>query len=206
MNGHDTADCQVSLGTARLILLPLSTAHLELLVALNSDTRVMKYVESGKPLNREESEQDFRDRMATSQRIPGLGHWAGFKDGAFVGWWALSPVRNEQSDIVKKEAELGYRLASRFWKRGLAKEGAIALVQHGFQDLGLSRISAQTMAVNAASRATMEASGLRYVRTFHIEFDGPIPGTEEGEVEYAVTREQWLERNSIPTAIAIPVV
>jgi hypothetical protein len=37
----------------------------------------------------------------------------------------------------------------------------------------------------------MEKSGLRFVRTFFLEFDDPIPGTELGEVEYAITREEW---------------
>ncbi len=37
----------------------------------------------------------------------------------------------------------------------------------------------------------MEKAGLRYVRTFHLEWDDPIPGTGEGEVEYALTREEW---------------
>ena len=30
----------------------------------------------------------------------------------------------------------------------------------------------------------MERCGLRHVRTFHLDFDDPIPGSEEGEVEY----------------------
>jgi hypothetical protein len=32
------------------------------------------------------------------------------------------------------------------------------------------------MAVNEASRATMTSIGLRYVRTFHADWDQPIPG------------------------------
>ena len=74
----------------------------------------------------------------------------------------------------------------------MATEGARELVRHGFEELGLARISAETMAVNVASRATMAAAGLRYVRTFHVVFENPIAGTEEGEVEYAITREEWL--------------
>lgn len=60
-----------------------------------------------------------------------------------------------------------------------------------FTTLGLRRVFATTMAVNLASRRVMEKAGLRYVRTFHLEFDDPIPGTEHGEVEYAVTADEW---------------
>ena len=47
------------------------------------------------------------------------------------------------------------------------------------------------MAVNAGSRATMTAVGLTYVRTFHQDWPEALPGSEHGEVEYAITREQW---------------
>jgi RimJ/RimL family protein N-acetyltransferase len=48
------------------------------------------------------------------------------------------------------------------------------------------------MKVNERSQATMRRLGLRYVRGFHLDFPDPIPGGELGEVEYAITREQWL--------------
>ena len=50
----------------------------------------------------------------------------------------------------------------------------------------MRRVFAQTMAVNLASRRVMEKSGLRFVRTFHLTWDDPIPGAEDGEVEYAL--------------------
>ena len=53
------------------------------------------------------------------------------------------------------------------------------------------RIIAQTITVNAASRAVMERIGLTYVRTFPTSMTGPVEGLEEGEVEYEMTREQW---------------
>lgn len=58
----------------------------------------------------------------------------------------------------------------------------------GFGQLGLSRIWAQTMAVNTGSRRVMERAGLGYVRTFHLAWDDPLPGAEQGEVEYAIAR------------------
>ncbi len=47
------------------------------------------------------------------------------------------------------------------------------------------------MAVNLASRRAMEKAGLEYTRTFHLEWEDPLPGTEHGEVEYALTKEDW---------------
>ena len=51
------------------------------------------------------------------------------------------------------------------------------------------------MAVNTPSRRVLERVGLRHVRTYHEHFDDPIPGTEQGEVEYAVTRSEWRVRS-----------
>jgi RimJ/RimL family protein N-acetyltransferase len=126
---------------------------------------------------------------------PGLGFWAGLVDGAFAGWWILEPPSRADQGQLAGQAELGYRLLPRYWGCGLASEGARALLQHGFAELGLQRIFAETMAVNERSRATMRRVGLRYVRTFHLDYPDPIPGAELGEVEYAITREQWLSTN-----------
>jgi hypothetical protein len=37
----------------------------------------------------------------------------------------------------------------------------------------------------------MEKAGLRLVRTFQMEWPVRIPGDEEGEVEYSITRAEW---------------
>jgi hypothetical protein len=47
------------------------------------------------------------------------------------------------------------------WRKGWAGEGAREQLRHGFEDLGLTRIFAETMAVNTASRATMAAIGMQ---------------------------------------------
>ncbi len=60
-----------------------------------------------------------------------------------------------------------------------------------FGELGLARIHAQTMAVNTGSRRVMEKAGLRYLRTFHLAWPDPLPGADQGEVEYAITRADW---------------
>jgi RimJ/RimL family protein N-acetyltransferase len=183
---------QATLRTARMELVPLSDDHLEGEVELDADPEVMRYL--GRPRPRAEVERRHRLRLAAADRVPGLGFWAGLVGGSFVGWWILEPPERADQGPVDGQAELGYRLLRRHWRQGLGGEGARELVRHGFDDLGLRRIFAETMAVNEPSRATMASAGLRYVRTFHLDFDDPLPGTEQGEVEYAITREEWLAR------------
>ena len=185
---------QAMLRTVRISLVPLSDEHLEGEVELDADPEVMRYLD--RPRQRAQVEQAHSRRLAAATRVPGLGFWAGLVDGAFVGWWILEPPERPDQGPVDGQAELGYRLLRRYWRQGLASEGARELVRHGFADLGLRRIFAETMAVNLASRATMTSAGLTYVRSFHLDFDDPLPGSEQGEVEYAITREQWLAAGS----------
>jgi RimJ/RimL family protein N-acetyltransferase len=162
-------------------------------VELDADPEVMRFLGDGRPRSREEVEARHRERLAAAAVVPGLGFWSGFVGGEFVGWWILQPPEREDQGPVKGQAELGYRLLRRYWRQGLASEGARELIRHGFEDLGLDRIFAETMAVNVPSRATMASVGLRHVRTFHLEWDEPLPGTEHGEVEYAISRQEWLD-------------
>jgi hypothetical protein len=37
----------------------------------------------------------------------------------------------------------------------------------------------------------MEPCGLKCVRTFHLSWDNPIAGTERGEAEYELARQDW---------------
>lgn len=179
------------LQTARLRLIPLSEEHLEHEIELDSDPEVMRYLGSGRARTREEVEPLHRARLAVAGRVPGLGFWAGYVGGEFAGMWILEPPERPDQGPVDGQAELGYRLLRRHWRQGLATEGARELIRHGFEDLCLTRIFAETMAVNQASRATMAALGMTHVRTFHLDSEEPLPGSELGEVEYAISLEDW---------------
>jgi RimJ/RimL family protein N-acetyltransferase len=182
---------QAILRTDRLELVPLAEAHLPFLVDLNSDPVVHRFL-FHRGLTMAETEQRLHRALAVAAAADGLGQWIGSRDGVPVGLWMLQPPHGPSQPRVPGEADLGYRLPQRHWRQGYASEGARELVRHGFEDLGLTRIFAQTMAVNQPSRATMSSVGLRFVRTFVEEYDVPIPGHEEGEVEYDITRERWL--------------
>ena len=141
---------------------------------LLGEPRVMRYVEDGKPVSRAEVER------VVLPKVIGGGWWAAHlkASGEFVGWFELS-------EAGRGVAELGYRLHPDFWGRGYATEGAAALVEHG-RAVGVRRIVAYTMTVNAGSRRVLEKVGLRYVRTFHEEWPDYIEGAEHGDVEYAL--------------------
>jgi RimJ/RimL family protein N-acetyltransferase len=147
----------------------------------------MRYLTGGTPTARDRIEAKLYDRHEPGA---GFGRWAARErdTGAFVGWFALTRA----DDGPRDEAELGYRLRRDAWGKGYASEGSRALLRKAFTELGVERVWADTMFVNTRSRAVMERIGLRLVRVFHLEWDDPIEGTEHGEVEYEIRREDWL--------------
>jgi RimJ/RimL family protein N-acetyltransferase len=110
--------------------------------------------------------------------------------------WLLQPPHGPDQPQVSGEADLGFRLLQCHWRNGYASEGARELIRHGFADLGLTRVFAQTLAVNSPSRATMVAAGLTFARAFTSgdPDDELVPGAEQGEVEYELTQTTWRDR------------
>ncbi|MET7960707.1 GNAT family N-acetyltransferase [Micromonospora zamorensis] len=183
--------------TERLRFRRLTMADVDALVDLDSDPEVMRFLSGGvaTPLATVRDEQLPR-LLAQYGRHPGLGRWAALDRGTgdFLGWFALDPSADGA------EAELGYRLRRSTWGRGLATEGSRALVRYAFDAVGVQRVWAETMTVNERSRRVMAKAGLRYLRTFHLQWDDPIPGTEHGEVEYELRAEEWAAAQERPAA------
>ncbi len=185
-------------------MVPLADRHLELEVRLDADPEVLRYL-WGRARSRPEVVASHAERMALGAKVDGLGYWMAFAsdgsgpgspppDDSFVGLMMLPPAHGPDQPDDPSVGELGYRLVRRSWRQGLASEASRALLRHAFGTVGLSRVIAQTMAVNAGSRGVMEAVGLRYVRTYYPAWDDPLPGSQLGEVEYEMTREMWQHR------------
>jgi RimJ/RimL family protein N-acetyltransferase len=181
--------------TERLVLVPLADDHLDLEIALDGDAEVLRHL-FPRARTADEVRAKHLERMEEGREVDGLGMWMAFITGAahdatgFVGLFMLTP-RDGQ-------AELGYRIRRDRWRQGFAREGSLELLRHGFETVGLDRVMAQTMTVNDGSRAVMASVGLGFVRSFTEEFDDPVAGSEHGEVEYAVTRDEWEAQSHGP--------
>jgi RimJ/RimL family protein N-acetyltransferase len=181
---------RASFETARLSLSLTREADRENLIALERDPKVMRFLNGGRP-----SSDDGAEGGASFLRPRGDENdvWAAVErpSDAFAGWFSLRLVR-------EGVGELGYRLRRDAWGRGLATEGATAVVTRGFADMGLQRIVATTMAVNHASRRVLEKTGLTHMRTVYPYWRDPLPGSEFGEAEYEITRGEW-EAKTLPS-------
>jgi RimJ/RimL family protein N-acetyltransferase len=167
--------------TERLALRPITMDDVDLLVELDSDPEVMRFLTGGVP----------NSRAYVTERVQrSLGHrWIAFEraTGAFIGWFGLEPFPDGAR-------ELGYRLRKDAWGKGYATEASSALIALAFTELGAERVWAETMTVNKRSRAVMERCGLRFVRTFHGDWQPKFEGSELDDVEYEITRTDWEAR------------
>ncbi len=191
----------VYLETERLILRRFTPEDVDLLVELDGDPEVMRYLTGGQPTPRAAFEHDILPAwLRYYERGDDYGFWAAVEKGtgAFLGWFHFRPAGGAPAG----EVELGYRLNRAAWGKGYATEGSRALIDKGFRELGVRRVVASTYQDNVGSRRVMEKLGMTLVRTFRMTpeelSDG---GTYDAEamaaafpgddVEYALDRAAW---------------
>ena len=87
----------------------------------------------------------------------------------YIGFIGLSQVTFQAP--FTPAVEIGWRLASAHWGKGLATEGARRILTYGFADLGLSEIVSFTVPTNLPSRRVMQKIGMR--RDPDGDFDHP---------------------------------
>lgn len=188
--------------TKRLVLRRFTAGDVNGLLALDGDPLVMRFLDRSTK-SREQIQAEVLPRfLAYHARYGDFGFWAAedHNGSGLLGWFGLRPVIPAAAGIVHWHdarpgnvtvVELGYRLRVSAWGQGYATEGARALVQRAFSELGVTQVVATTMAVNTASRRVLEKAGLRYLRTVHLDWPDPLPGNEHGDVEYQIHRNEW---------------
>jgi len=143
--------------TERLNLRPLAKTDVELIVALNSDPEVMKYI--GEPDDSYDNAKNYVEmRVDGYADQDGLGIFvAEAKDtGEAIGWFCLKNLDDTE------EIEIGYRLLRKDWGKGYATEGARCLVDFGFKELQLKEIVGVTLPTNTPSQHVLKKIGLQY--------------------------------------------
>jgi RimJ/RimL family protein N-acetyltransferase len=156
----------VTLDTDRLILRPWREGDRDAFAAMNASPEVMRYFPS--PLDREESDA-MLDRISANIEDRGWGYWAAElkADRRLIGFVGL----NVPSAALPFSpcVEVGWRLITAHWGKGLATEAARAAVAFGFEKLELTKIVSFTAVINARSIAVMKRLGMTAVQ----EFDHP---------------------------------
>ncbi|MBP6025468.1 GNAT family N-acetyltransferase [Ferruginibacter sp.] len=149
----------IILETPRLILRRFTEADTRLLLQLNSNPEVLKYLHEPL-LTTEEQALHVLQNIILPQYKNNLGRWAIHlkNTNEFIGWCGLK-YRAELDEI-----DLGYRLMQEFWGKGYAFEAAKHTVDYGFNQLYLKKIVGRAHIDNAASLKILEKTGMQYIK------------------------------------------
>ena len=152
--------------TERLILRPWRDDDLEPFAALNQDSDVMRFFPS--TLTREQTEAGYQ-RIRAHFDLYGWGLFAAEYQSHFIGYVGLLHVPFEAH--FTPAVEIGWRLAAAYWNRGLATEGAKAVLDFAFRQAGQQQVVSFTAAQNAPSRRVMKKIGM--IHDSADDFDHP---------------------------------
>lgn len=151
--------------TPRLRLRHFTRDDVQDMTQVMGDPEVMKYSLKGS-LSVEQT-HDFLEDVITTYARKGYGLWALEEKSSrrVIGYCGYYFPTIDGQDVI----ELGYRLARTSWGKGLATEAAVAVVQHAFDVLNLSRLISLIEPENCGSIRVAEKCGLTYRKTtdFH---------------------------------------
>lgn len=167
--------------TDRLILRHIESSDLDALHALMSDPDVMRYVGTGSPKTRQQTERLMGFWIAdngrawdehTLERLPQLRR-AIERDAHFALWATVEKRTNRLIgrcgllawDLEgRKEVEVGYMIGKAHWGQGFATEAASAIRDYGFDRLGFERLISLIQPGNVASQRVAIKNGMRHER------------------------------------------
>ncbi len=144
--------------TERLILRRFTDEDAGLLLALNSDPEVLKFLHEPVLQSLEQSKKILVDVILPQYEL-NLGRWAVHKkaDQEFIGWCGLKS-RPELNEI-----DLGYRFMRSEWGKGFATEVALQTMKYGFETLRLKMITGRAHIENFASIKVLEKIGMHFI-------------------------------------------
>lgn len=157
----------VTLMTDRLTLRGWHDGDRDAFHTMNSDPHVMATI--GPVMTRGQSDA-FLNRIINHFGEHGFGVWCVELDGEVVGYTGF------MVPWFRDGIEIGWRIRSEYWGRGIAPEAARGCVRHAFEEadrggLGFDELISFTAAINANSRRVMDKIGMTYDPT--ADFDHP---------------------------------
>ena len=175
------------LQSERLLYRPYEDADASWLFPLRQSAESMRFVPFGG-----ETEDELGDVLAKRKEMkriaePGQGMMCVMvekESGEAVGELMLRAVAGRA-----ETGEVGFVLRSEYYRNGYATEGALKMLQLGFEDAGFHRIIGICDAENVASRATLTKIGMRE-EALH-RSASLMKGEWRDENVFAILRDEW---------------
>ena len=183
-----------TLETDRFILRPMERSDIDLMVEMDTDPEITKYI--GGPISEDQVRNKF-DYYLHRDDEKAHGHWCILDKSSAqtFGCVLVKPMPIEDpngrlfSDVPADGVEIGYRLRKSAWGQGIATEAASAFLPLQFDEIGLNRLRACILEGNEASQKVLKKLGMRYI--------GMTMAYGESSPTYELSAAEWrAARNS----------
>jgi RimJ/RimL family protein N-acetyltransferase len=182
----------LSLTTANLSLREFSERDWKSVHEYASDPQVVKHLLWG-PNTEEDTRNFIRVAISYEQQEPRIDYELGVvlrSEDVLIGACGI-----HVSNLQNKEGLIGYCFNRNFWGKGYATEAAHALLDFGFKQLGLHRVSALCDPENVASARVLEKIGM--IREGHLREHQWAKGKWWDSFLYAILEQEWRWRESV---------
>lgn len=175
---------KIFIETDAYLLREIVEDDIEGMFALDSDPQVYKYF-GYKPIQTREEALGNIHYIQQQYKDNGIGRWAIIEKSSqeFVGWTGLK-YEKEVRDFPYYD--IGYRLRTPFWGKGIGYTTALASLKYGFNTMELPKISGGAHIDNAGSNRILSKIGLQLVEQFVYE---NLPHNW-----YSCTKSEWENR------------
>ncbi len=176
------------LETERLVLRALRLEDTDFVFKEWGDLVVTHYMWDEDPLQTREQAEEMLQPLQTPEKMPGFKWW-GIElkaEGKLIGTCGYC-----KWDKQHRRAEMGYDLWPDYWGQGLMPEALRALLQYGFQEMGLNRVEATTHTENRRSQRVLEKLGFQregLLREYYRR-----DGAYSNQVAFSLLRREWNE-------------
>ena len=153
--------------TGRLALRRMATGDAAFILRLLNEPSFLHFIGDKGVRTLDDARKYIETGPVDSYRRLGFGLYLVVlqESGASIGMCGL--LKRESLEDV----DVGFAFLPEFWSRGYALEAASAVVAHGRDALGLSRILAVTTSDNTASIRLLEKLGLAFSRMVRLSED-----------------------------------
>jgi len=172
--------------TARMLIRPYAATDLAAYLDLHSRADVVRYIpwdvldEAGSAAAIERAQKLAWEGDDDAVKLAGFENGTGRLVGDFI-----IMLRS----VEHGNGEVGYVVHPDFQGRGLATEGAAAMLQLAFDELGMRRMIARLDTRNIASVRVLERLGMR--REAHLIKNEWFKGELGDEYDYALLADEW---------------
>lgn len=127
-----------------------------------------------------------------------LQNWINlYADNTFFQWGIelksskelIGIINLHEVDVNNQSAETSYILAKKYWNKGFMTEALQAVLNFGFENIGLNRISAEYFGGNISSEKVMVKNNLKYEGVAKEKY--LKKGISYDAIQYALTKKEW---------------